>query len=133
MYPIFCFYFIFLFVILFDGFIMSLILHLYTHTRIHTNVAKSGINEKRQLMLILTTVLRHVIENQARKEQTKLFLQHLVSEFANNLILESNNEENLRLLLAIFRQYITVCGDSVFENNEHKKYIMKVECVCVCV
>ncbi len=76
--------------------------------------ARGTPSERRQLMLILTTVLRHIVESK-KSEETKQFLSKVMVHFAENKsILDTDKEDNLRIHLAIIQQYLTACGDSVF-------------------
>ena len=88
-------------------------------------------SEKHQLMLILTTVLKHIIDDSSA-EETKQFLTNLVTQFSSNTILDTNNEENVRLHLSIIRQYLLKCGcKTVFANNTQNKitqYIQTIYC-----
>ena len=87
-------------------------------------------SEKRQLTLILTTVLKHIIED-AAKEETQQFLTNLVTQFSSNTILDTTNEENVRLHLSIIRQYLMKCGSDTIlkddkENDKITNYIKTI-------
>ena len=81
-------------------------------------------SEKKQLMLILTTILRNIIDSQSQHK--KSFLSDLIETFSQQIIIDQKNEENIRLHLAIIKHYIIALDSDAFKNSKHLKYVKKI-------
>ena len=85
-------------------------------------------SEQRQLMLILTTVLKHVIDESSTaetgksKEEKQAFLTNLMAQFAAKSILDTVNEENVRQILSIIRHFLVQCDSAVVLGDGNSKY-----------
>ncbi|ETO08866.1 hypothetical protein RFI_28520 [Reticulomyxa filosa] len=91
--------------------------------------------KQKQLLVILTTVLKHIVSESRNKKQSKEFLSAIMDYFSkDSKVFDSNeNEENTLIHLAIIRQYLSLCGNSILDNesdtnNKVLPFVLSIQC-----